>query len=272
MALNNSQTIDLDNKLWKDIEKFCKLNNIENMEQFFHDCFIKGYHIEKNGLLNSSEPQIIEKEIIKRIEVPVEVIKEVTVDKIIEKEIIKEVEKIVEVEDTKRVDELLLKIQQLETNLKRKPKSITKEVEKPVEVEVIKEVYITDDEQVNKLSTKLDKLEVEKKELLKKIGNLYKKEIRYDTEISEYVRKISELKSKPPVEIIKVVERIITKGSDTDKMKMLQETIQSLQKELREKKEIILLLENNVLELKKMIGEPKAKITTSSNLNDNLYK
>jgi len=55
-------------------------------------------------------------------------------------------------------------------------------------------------------------------------------------------------------------------------MKMLQETIQTLQKEIREKKETILLLENNILELKKMVGEPKAKISTSSNLGDNLYK
>ena len=53
---------------------------------------------------------------------------------------------------------------------------------------------------------------------------------------------------------------------------MLQETIQKLQTELREKKENILLLENNIVELKSMVGPQKGKISTSSNLGDNLYK
>jgi hypothetical protein len=128
MASKNSQIIDLDTKLWKDIDEFCKLNEIEDTEKFFYDCFIKGYSIEKNGLLNSSEPEIIEKEIIKevKVEVPVEV------EKI--------VEKVVEVENTEKIDELLLKIQQLKKDLQKKPKTITKEVEVPVEI--IKEVPV----------------------------------------------------------------------------------------------------------------------------------
>ena len=66
--------LKLTSKEKKDIESFCKLNDLE-FEDFLKQCFDKGYHIEKYGLLDGtvSEPQVIEKEVIKEIIKEVEV-------------------------------------------------------------------------------------------------------------------------------------------------------------------------------------------------------
>lgn len=152
----------------KSVQEYCKLNNIEDVDNFISKCFTNGLNIEKYGLLGDdsgktgivSEKQV-EIEVIReiRVEVPVEVIKEVEVIREVIKEIVKEVpvETIKEVEVIKYVDrevrvevpvpiigeigdetqitELLLKIQQLEN---RPPEII--ETIKEVQVEKIVEV------------------------------------------------------------------------------------------------------------------------------------
>jgi hypothetical protein len=92
----------------KNVESYCKLNNIEDINVFIKKCFDTGFNIEKYGLLGKTpndgekhlktvevEEKHVIKEVIveKRVEVPVEVVKEIFV----EKEVIKEVpiEKIV---------------------------------------------------------------------------------------------------------------------------------------------------------------------------------
>lgn len=105
MVKKYSQIINSDKVLYKDIEEFCKLNRIEDIEKFFIECVKSGFYVAKYGLLNASEPQVIEKiievpvEVVKYIEK--EIVKEVPVEmiKYIEKEVIKEVpvEKIIEV-------------------------------------------------------------------------------------------------------------------------------------------------------------------------------
>jgi len=141
----------------------------------------------------------------KRVEIPVEVIKEVEVVKEIPIEIIKEVEVIKEV---------------------------------PVEVVIEKEVYITDDEQVNELGGKIAKLEEEKNELL---------------------LKIQQLDSNKPKEV------------DKSKLQGLQDTIQKLLSDNKEKSDKILQLEKSLLELEGMAYQ-KGILLRSSNLNDNLYR
>jgi tRNA(Ile2) C34 agmatinyltransferase TiaS len=56
-----------------DFVSFCKLNNIENIEEFRFDCFKKGYYIQKYGLLGEDDEikpweVIVEKEVIKEVE------------------------------------------------------------------------------------------------------------------------------------------------------------------------------------------------------------
>ncbi len=102
----------------QDIKQFCQLNDIE-ITELVKKCFKVGYNIEKYGLLGKTgEEQVevpvevikyVDREVVK--EIPVEVVKYVDV------EIIKEipVEKIVTIYDKSDDSELLLKIQQLET-------------------------------------------------------------------------------------------------------------------------------------------------------------
>jgi len=88
------------------VSAYCESEKIEDIDHFMYLCFKQGFDIKKYGLLGDNSEKIggeqkkwVEKEVIveKRVEVPVEVIKEV--EKIVEVpvEAIKEVEKIVEV-------------------------------------------------------------------------------------------------------------------------------------------------------------------------------
>jgi predicted nucleic acid-binding Zn-ribbon protein len=57
-----------------------------------------------------------------------------------------------------------------------------------------------------------------------------------------------------------------------DKVKMLQQTIQNLNTEIRELKKKNEELNKKMLEQPKQVGDIPAKLHGSSNLNDNLYK
>ena len=214
MEPNNFSTINLSQKEIKDIQQFCELNKIEDIPSFLHTCAWKGYEVEKYGLLGKMggiqekrvEIEVIRekrveipveviKEVVKveYVEVPVEVIKEVPVDKIVEvikevpvervviQEVIKEVpvEKIVTIYDNSTENELLLKIQQLEN----RPPEIVEvekiiEIEKEVEkiVEVIKEVVVekttTDNSKQKALEETIQKIRTELQLKNKEINDL----------------------------------------------------------------------------------------------------
>jgi predicted RNase H-like nuclease (RuvC/YqgF family) len=111
----------------QDIKKFCELNNID-FDMVLKKSLKTGYNIEKYGLLGKTDG--VEE---KRVEIPVEVIKEVIVEKIVE--VVKEVpvEKIVTIYDKSDDSELLLKIEQLENEKKEfstKIDDLTNEVQK----------------------------------------------------------------------------------------------------------------------------------------------
>ena len=74
-----------------------------------------------------------------------------------------------------------------------------------------------------------------------------------------------------PVEITKevIVEKIIEKNND-DKMKMLQETLQSLRKELTLKNDKIKQLEQSLKDLETLAVSKGAVFLKNSNLNENL--
>ena len=125
----------------KEIYDFCMVNGITDINKFIQDCFKQGFDIKKYGLLGEQEKRVeIPVEVIKEVEKIVEVIKEVPVEKIVEKvvevtkeipvdrvvEVIKEVpvEKIVTIYDKIDNPELLLKIQQLENEMSNKDKEL----------------------------------------------------------------------------------------------------------------------------------------------------
>lgn len=138
----SSKNYNINKKYIKDIEDFCKLNNIEDLEFFINKCFKKGFDAERYGLLGENSEKIVEVEVIreKRIEVPVEVIREiekiveipveVVKEIVVEKEVIKEVpiekvvEKIVNIYDKNDNSELLLKIQSLENEMSKKDEEL----------------------------------------------------------------------------------------------------------------------------------------------------
>lgn len=190
-------TLNLNSKEYKDLESYCKLNNLK-VEDIVKKSYLEGFSIEKYGLLGKTggeQEKRVEIEVIreKRVEIPVEVIKEVVkveyvevpVEKIIEKEIIVEVpvEKVVtNVEyicDNSQTDELIKKVNDLEfeknqlllkvTELKNKP-------EKVIEKEIVD----------NSLKPKLDALQNTVQKLREEILNK-------DRLIKEYEKTIQDI-------------------------------------------------------------------------------
>ena len=127
------------------VSAYCESENIKDVDHFMFLCFKQGFDIKRYGLLgetlNEGEKHLKNEVIVeKRVEIPVEVIKEVEkivevpvekivekvveivkevpVDKEVVKEVVKEVpvEKVVYITDDKQINELLLKIQQLESD------------------------------------------------------------------------------------------------------------------------------------------------------------
>jgi uncharacterized coiled-coil protein SlyX len=209
------------------VSAFCDSQEIKDIDNFIYLCFKQGFDIKRYGLLGDNSEKIggeqkkwAEKEVIveKRVEIPVEVIKEV--------------EKIVEVVKEVPVEKVVIK-------------EVVKEV--PVDRVVEKEIYITDDKEVNELGGIIAEL---RNEMSKK-----------DAELDELRHSLDELLAKPPVEVIKEVEKIVeipvekivtnveyirdenNENQLNEKLKLLQETLQSLRGELLEKNEQIKELE-----------------------------
>ena len=151
-------------------------------------------------------------------------------------EVIKEVEKIVEVIKEVPVDRVVIK-------------EVIKEV--PVETIVTKIEYISDKTSENELYEKIVQLESEKKIFSTKIEELESELVVFSTKMTE-------------------MENIF---HNNDNSQQLQNTIQTLMKNLRDKN-------IEIDELKKQLTEQqknnemneRAKYLRSSNLDDNLYK
>ena len=234
--------IELPRDEFRELVKYCQLNKLD-INELSKKCFEQGLRIEKYGLLNSRS-EVIEKEIIKEVEV----IKEVP--KIEYVEIVKEIPKIEYVEVVKEVP------------------SPPVEVIQYVDKEVIKEVFIEKD--VSNSDNFYDKNYVD--ELKQKILELENKppEIR---EVPVEVVKEVVIEKEIPVEVIKeiIVEKevVIEKdiGNVKSKMESLQNTLLKLKEEnIRKEKE---LEENKKLieELKKLTEDKKAVYLRGSDLN-----
>ena len=270
MEPKNFSTINLTQKEIKDIQRFCDLNKIEDIPTFLHTCAWKGYEIEKFGLLGNMggiQEKRVEIEVIreKRVEIPVEVIKEVVkieyvevpVEKIVEvikevpvekeviKEIIKEVpvEKIVTIYDNSSENELLLKIQQLESE---------------------KEIFST------KLQECDDKVQIFSTITTENENIFHYKMSKKDEELDELRRTLDEHLAKPPVEV--VVEKETTDNLSKSKLDALQNTLAKVRQETLEKDRKIKELEQTIQEIQKFQENKQAVYLKGSNLDNKLYK
>jgi hypothetical protein len=238
MEPNNFSIINLSQQEIKDIQRFCELNKIEDIPTFLRTCAWKGYEVEKYGLLGKMggiQEKRVEIEVIreKRVEIPVEVIKEVVKIEYVEvpveviKEVIKEVpvEKIVTIYDNSSENELLLKIQQLEDEKK------------------IFSTKLTDTEQrLHIFSTKTQENE-----------NIFQ-------------NRINELENREP-ERIEIVKEVVVEKTTTDnsKQKALEETIQKIRTELQLKNKEINDLKLTITDMQKQ-GGSKSVYMDGSNL------
>jgi len=245
--------IYVNSKYENDILQYCKVNNIEDVSLFVTQCFKQGFDIKKYGFLgnslNEGEKDLITEVIVeKRIEIPVEVIKEVEKivevpvevikEKIIEKEIPVEkiVTKIEYICDKEGENELLLKIQQL-------------------------------DDTISQLNEELDTERQEFSTKTQKMENYFQEELsKKDKSLDELRRNLDEVLDKPPVEIIKEVE--VEKPND--KAKMLSETLMKLKGQLSEKDGEIEKLNNTIKQLESRLNPTGAIYMKGSNINENL--
>ena len=135
--------------------------------------------------------------------------------------------------------------------------------EKQVEIEVIREIRVEVPveviKEVEKIVTKIEYISDKsgETELLSKIEQL-------EYEMSKKNEELDELRRNLDVNLDFTVTN--------DKVKMLQQTIQNLNTEIRELKKKNEELNKKMLEQPKQVGDIPAKLHGSSNLNDNLYK
>ncbi len=219
-----------------DILDYCKLNNIDDVELFVSQCFKQGFDIKKYGLLgktlNEGEKDLIKEVIVEKlVEVPVDRIVEVPVEVIVEKEKIVEVPVEVVIE-----------------------KEIIKEI--PVEKVVTKVEYISDKTTEDELGGVIAEL---KNEMSKK-----------DEKLDELRRSLDIALDKPPVEIIKEVEVIKEVEKPNDKVIMLQDTLQKLRSEMKDKNTEIDSLKGVIKELESRLNPTGAVYMKGSNINENL--
>jgi len=198
---------DLKDKVWN----YCRLNDITDVNGFIIKTLKKGLDVEVYGLLgetlNEGEKHL-KTGIVGEKQVEIEVIREIRVE--IPVEVIKEVEKIVEV---------------------------IKEV--PVEKIVTKIEYISDKTGENKLIEKIEQLD----------QNIFHLNEQIESERKIFSTKTEEMENNFHYEMSKKDEELdelrrnLDIKKDDDQVRLLQETLQKLRKEISEKNKKIEELE-----------------------------
>ena len=229
----------------KEIYEFCMLNGITDINKFIQDCFKQGFDIKKYGLLGKTggeDEKQVEIEVIreKRVEIPVEVIKEVEIIKEIPIEVIKEI--IIE-------------------------KEVIKEV--PVEKIVSKIEYISDKNTENELFEKIEQLVKEKQEFSIKLEESQKEVQIFSTKITEMENIFQNEMSKKDMELDEL-RRNLDIPIDENKVKMLETTLQNLRKDLKLKNEKINELEGKLKNLMTNNSQTGAVYMKGSNIIENL--
>ena len=151
------QQIKLTSNQLKSVQEYCKLNNIEDVDKFISKCYTEGFNINKYGLLGDDSGKTgivgekqVEIEVIReiRVEVPVEVIKEVYITDDKELERLKKLVEIYSMDQfntNEEIIELIKKNKSLEKQLMEVSVPNIDEIgnePEPIIVEVIKEVIV----------------------------------------------------------------------------------------------------------------------------------
>ena len=239
MDLKNSKIFN--SQTMQAVSAFCESQEIKDIDNFIYLCFKQGFDIKKYGLLgktlNEGEKDLKTGGVHEK-QVEIEVIKEIRVE--VPVEVIKEVEKIVEV-------------------IKEIPVEVIKEVEKIV----TKIEYISDKTTENELLLKIQQLNGEISIKTTEIDNIRQefsiktKEMEniFQNEMSKKDNELDELRRNLDISV------------DDGKLKMLQQTIQNLNSEIRDLKNKNKELEKKILEQPKNNSFINAKFHGSSNLN-----
>lgn len=250
----------------KDLVAYCNLNDLL-ISSVVKDSFTTGFNIERYGLLNAGPKvteKVVEKEVIKYVEVP----------KIEEREVVKieyvEVEKPVEVIKEVPLERIVEKTVEV---IKEVPveKIVVQEVLKEVPVDKI--VYITDQQELNE---KIFQKDQEIQELLKKFSiKETESENIFQKEKNELLKKINELENKP-AQVVEITKEVVvekeTNGIDKSKFDALQQTVLKLRQETLEKDKLIREYEKTINEIQKFQENKGAAYMKGSNLDDKLYK
>lgn len=165
------------------VSAFCESKEIKDVDNFIYLCFKQGFDIRKYGLLEKTLNEG-EKDLktggIEEKQVEIEVIREIRVE--VPVEVIKEVEKIIYTTDDTQVNELLLKIQQLEQEISTKTEEMenifqNKMSKKDEELDELRhnlDIPVTNDK-LNMLQQTIQNLNLEIRDLKKKNEELEKK-------------------------------------------------------------------------------------------------
>jgi len=277
--------LNLSNTENKDLVSYCNMNDLR-ISEVIKKSYLEGFNIERYGLLNTGgiREKQVEKEVIveKRVEIPVEVIKEVVKIEYVEVEkpieVIKEVQvdRIVEVIKEVPVDRVIEKVVEIVKEIPVE-RVVIKDVIKEVPVEKI--VYVTDQEEMNsRIFQKEQEFEEQRQIFSTKTREL---ETNFHNEKNELLLRIEQLETKEPevkeiireVEVIK--EIVIEKEGDSNlkpKLDALQLTVQKLKQDNIEKDKTIREYEQTIQDIQKFQDEKKAMFMRGSNLDDKLYK
>jgi hypothetical protein len=255
----------------KDLISYCNMNDLR-ISEVIKKSYLEGFNIERYGLLNvgGTREKQVEKEVIveKRVEIPIEIIKEVVKIEYVE------VEKPIEVIKEVQVDRIVEIIKEVPVD-----RIVEKVVEVIKEVPLEKIVYVTDQEEMNsKIFQKEQEFEEQRQIFSTKTQEL---ENNFHNEKKELLSKIQELETKEPevkeiireVEVIK--EIVIEKEGDSSlkpKLEALQSTVQKLKQDNIEKDKKIREYEQTIQDIQKFQEEKKAMFLRGSNLDDKLYK
>jgi hypothetical protein len=211
------------------VSAFCDANNIKDKDEFIYLCFKQGFDIKKFGLLGETG-------IVGEKQVEIEVIREIRVE--VPVEVIKEVEKIVEVEKIIEVPVEIIK-------------NVERIVQVPVETVLTKVEYVSDKSGESELLLKIQQLESDK-QLFSTIT--IEMENNFQNEMSKKDKELDELR------------RNLDEKDKTEKLKLLQETLQTLRGEIQQKNEQIKELEKINRDLLNG-NQNQAYLLRGSNLN-----
>jgi DNA repair exonuclease SbcCD ATPase subunit len=234
------------------VSAFCESKEIKDVDNFMYLCFKQGFDIKKYGLLgkplNEGEKDLNTGGIEEK-QVEIEVIREIRVE--VPVEVIKEIEKIVEVpvEVIKEVPVEKVVIQE-----------VIKEI--PVDRVVEKIIQTSDDTQVNELLSKIDQLNGEISTKTTEIDRIRQEFSTKTTEMENIIQNKMSKKDEELDELRQKLDILVT----NDKTKMLQETLQNLRSELQQKNEQIKELEKINRELLNG-NKDQAYLMRGSNLN-----